>query len=79
MDDKKIYFDPKPITDLISGYLADFGTDIASMRRTYKKLGNKHEWTREELETFKFSIIDALDHINKSIEELEAEAGVKIP
>lgn len=79
MTDSKVYFDPKPITDLMLGYLADFGTDVARMRRTYKMLENKQTWERHELDTFRMSIVDALEHFNKSIEELEAEAGVKIP
>lgn len=78
-DDNAIDFDPTPITRLMVGYLGDFGGDISSLRRTFRLLSDKKKWTREELDLFSSKISETCDHFNKTIAEIEEEAGVKIP
>lgn len=79
MSGNKIRFDPTPITQLMFGYLTDYMSDIIEVRRTFRKLGGKREWTWDELEVLKDNINVFLAPIGKTLEELEAEAGVKIP
>lgn len=78
-DDKLIQFDPSPITKLVVGYLGDFGGDISSLRRTYTILGNKKQWRRDELDSFKKRLDETGRYFDMNADALAEEAGVEIP